>query len=89
MPITKIIETQVDTATTAGAATSISSASCVRLFNGSGSVRVVAISTVVGAATSTYFTVPNNAVEFLQKNASDVIWTDGTSIKANKVAFTN
>jgi hypothetical protein len=89
MPITKIIETQVNTGTTAGAATSISSATCVRLLNDSGSARIVAISTVVGAATSTYFTMPNNTVEFVAKLPSDVIWTDGSSVKANKVAFTN
>jgi 16S rRNA G966 N2-methylase RsmD len=87
--ITKIVATEVNTSTTAGAASSISDATCVRLYNGSGSARVVAISTSVGAATSTFFTIPNNTVEFLQKNASDVIWTDGTAIKANKVAFTN
>jgi|APGre2960657404_1045060.scaffolds.fasta_scaffold00688_4 hypothetical protein len=89
MPITKIVATQVNTGTSAGAATSIAEATLVRLHNDSGAARVVAISTIVGAATSTYFTVPNGSVEFLQKNPTDVIWTDGTAIKANKVAFTN
>jgi len=89
MPITKIVATQVDTGTSAGAASSISEATLVRLYNGTGADRVVAISTQVGAATSSYFTMPTGSVEFLQKTASDVIWTDGTAIKANKVAFTN
>jgi hypothetical protein len=89
MPITKIVATQVNTGTSAGAATSITEASLVRLYNDSGATRVVAISTIVGAATSSYFSIPNGNVEFLQKNPTDVIWTDGTAIKANKVAFTN
>lgn len=89
MPITKIVDTEVNTGTSAGAATSITDATLVRLYNDSGADRVVAISTIVGAASSTYFTIPNGSVEFLQKNPTDVIWSNGTAIKANKVAFTN
>lgn len=88
MQITKIILTEESTTTSAGSASSISEATCVRLFNSHSGDVTVAISTVVGAATSQYFTMPTKHVEFLQKTASDVIWTD-TSIKANKVAFTN
>jgi hypothetical protein len=44
---------------------------------------------VVGAATTSFFSMPNNTVEFLSKLPTDVIWTDGAAIKANKVAFTN
>ena len=86
--LTKIISTQVDTATSAGAATSISSATCVRLYNNTAGIATVGVSTMVGAATTNYFAIPAGSVEFLAKLGSDVIWTSG-QIKANKVAFTN
>ncbi len=89
MSLTKIIDTQVNTGTNAGAATSINSATCVRLYNDSGASRIIGINTVVGAASTNFFTIPNGTVEFLTKSPTDVIWTDGSSIKANKVAFTN
>jgi hypothetical protein len=88
MMITKIVATEVNTPTTAGTASSISSASCVRLYNNTAGIVTVGISTLVGAASTTYFALPANTVEFLTKPASDVIWSS-TAIKANKVAFTN
>lgn len=88
MPITKIIDTEVNTQITAGAATSISSATCVRLYNNTAGIVTVGVSTLVGAATTNYFAIPAGNVEFLAKQGSDVIWTS-SQIKANKVAFTN
>lgn len=88
MQITKIINTEVNTATSAGTATSISSATCVRLYNNTAGIVTVGINTSVGAASTSYFAVPAGSVEFLQKNGSDVIWTS-SAIKANQVAFTN
>lgn len=86
--LTKIIATEVNTATTAGTATSISSATCVRLYNNTAGIVTVGVSTSVGAATTNYFAIPSGSVEFLAKLGSDVIWTTD-QIKANKVAFTN
>jgi len=88
MEITKIITSEVGTAITAGFATSISDATCVRLFNNQTGIVTVGINTVVGAATTNFFTMPGSSVEFLQKTSTDVIWTSA-AIKANKVAFTN
>ena len=88
MEITKIITSEVGTAITAGFATSISDATCVRLFNNQTGIVTVGISTLVGAATTNFFTMPGSSVEFLQKTSTDVIWTSAV-IKANKVAFTN
>ena len=88
MPITKIISTQVDTATSTGAATSISSATCVRLYNNTSGVCTVGINTLVGAATTNFFAMPAGSVEFLTNLPSDVIWTS-IAIKANQVGFTN
>lgn len=88
MQRTKIIETEVSTGATAGAATSIGSATCVRIHNNTAGVITVGVSTIVGAATTNYFTMPANSVEFLEKLPTDVIWTS-SSIKAAKVGFTN
>jgi hypothetical protein len=88
MQITKVIETQISTPTTVGTATSLNSATCVRLCNDTGGEIVVSISTAVGASTSNSFTLPRYSVEFLQKSSSDVIFTN-SAIKANKVGFTN
>ena len=88
MQVTKIIETEVTTATSAGSATSISSATCVRLYNSQNAAVTVGINTQVGAATTAFFTMPTGSIEFVQKQGSDVIWTSA-AIKANKVAFTN
>jgi hypothetical protein len=88
MAITKIVETQITTPTSVGAATSINSATCVRLFNNVGAAVTVSISTAVGAGTTLSFGLPQNAVEFLQKQPTDVIYTSA-GILANKVAFTN
>lgn len=85
---TRIIATEETLGTSAGAATSISTATCVRLVNNSGAVRVVAVSTVVGAASSTFFSMPDGTVEFLEKGANEVLWADGAVLGA-KVGFTN
>lgn len=88
MQRTKIIETEVATASSAGSASSITSATCVRLHNNTAGVVTVGISTLVGAATTLYFSMPANSVEFLEKMPTDVLWTS-SSIKATKVGFTN
>jgi hypothetical protein len=88
MQRTKIFESEVSTATSAGAATSISNATCVRLHNNTVGIVTVGVSTEVGAATTNYFSMPASSVEFLEKLPTDVIWTSST-IKASKVGFTN
>jgi len=88
MQRTKIIESEVSTAVSAGTATSISSATCVRLHNNTSGIVTVGVSTIVGAATTAYFSMPGNSVEFLEKLSTDVIWTS-SEIKASKVGFTN
>ena len=88
MQRTKIIESEVSTGTSAGAATSIGTASCVRLHNNTAGVVTVGVNTQVGAATTVFFSMPGNSVEFLEKYPSEVIWTS-VAIKAAKVGFTN
>ena len=88
MQRTRIIETEVNTETNAGAATSISNATCIRLHNTTSGIVTVGVSTLVGAATTNYFSMPGNSVEFLEKLPTDVIWSSAV-IKASKVGFTN
>jgi len=88
MQRTKIIESEVSTGVSAGAATSITNATCVRLHNDTVGVVTVGVSTIVGAATTNYFSMPSNSVEFLEKLPTDVIWTS-SAIKASKVGLTN
>lgn len=88
MQRTKIFESEVNTGTTAGAASSITNATCVRLHNNTSGIVTVGVSTIVGAATTIYFSMPGNTVEFLEKYPTDVIWTS-SAIKAAKVGFTN
>jgi hypothetical protein len=88
MQRTKIIETEVSTSTNAETATSITSATCVRLHNNTVGIVTVGVSPSVGAATTNYFSMPGNSVEFLEKSATEVIWTS-SAIKASKVGFTN
>jgi hypothetical protein len=88
MHLTKIIETQTNLGTSAGAATSISYATVVRLHNNTAGIVTVGVSTAIGAATTSYFSMPASSVEFLQKVATDVVWAT-SAIPANKVGFTN
>jgi hypothetical protein len=88
MQRTKILENVVLTPTTVGTASSIGSATCLRLHNNTAGIVVVSISTYVGAATTNQFSLPANSVEFLEKFPTDVIYTS-SQIQANKVAFTN
>lgn len=88
MQRTKIIETAVQTETSAGSATSISASTCVRLFNNTAGISTVNISSSVGAATTLSFAMPANSVEFIEKLPTDVIFTS-VSIQANQVGFTN
>ena len=83
-----IIATEQTTPTTAGAASSISKATCVRLYNQTGGDVVVNVSATVGAASTNQFTMSAGRTEFLEKLSTDVIFT-GSAIKAAKVGFTN
>lgn len=88
MTLVKLVSTEVNTATTAGTATSISSATCVRLYNFTTGIATVGVNTAVGAATTNFISIPSGGIEYLVKLPSDVIWSN-VAIKANQVAFLN
>lgn len=88
MSRTLLIADEVALGTNAAAGSSISNATVVRLFNGSGGVATVSMASTVGAADTASFTMPDNHVEFLEKTATYVIWASSSSVKAAKVGFT-
>ena len=88
MQRTKIIATEVAMPTTAGTASSISNATCVRLYNGSGAAATISLDTGVGAGNTVTFTMATGDVEFLQKLSTDVIWASAATVKAAKVGLT-
>lgn len=88
MQRTKVLATEASTPVSAGTASSIGSASCVRLHNNTSGVATVGVSTIVGAGSTVYFSMPANTVEFLEKLPTDVLWTT-PAIVASKVGFTN
>lgn len=88
MSLLKIISTEVNTATTAGTATSITNAIVVRLYNFTSGIATVGINTLVGSATTNFFSIPAGGIEYLIKQPTDVIWSN-VAIKANQVAYTN
>ena len=88
MQRTKIIETEIATPTLAANASSVSSATCIRIHNNTSGIVTVGVSTLVGAASTVYFSMPANSVEFLEKFSTDVVWTS-VEIRASKVGFTN
>ena len=88
MQRTRIIESEVSTPTDPSSATSLSNATCLRIHNTTSGIVTVALSESVGAATTNYFSMPGNSVEFLEKSPTDVIWTSA-EIRVSKVGFTN
>lgn len=88
MQRTRLIESEVGTGTSVGDATTINNATCVRLHNDTSGTVVIGVATEVSAGAALTFTMPGNSVEFLEKLATDVIYSS-ISIKASKVGFTN
>ena len=86
---TKLIADEIAMPTTAGTASSITEATCVRLFNGHSAVTTISLSTSVGAASTISFSLQVGAVEFLQKRSTEVIFASNAAVKAAKVGLTN
>ena len=87
MARTLLIGDEVAIPTAAGSATSFSQATVVRVVNVSGSSATVGVSTIVGAASTSFMTIPDGTVEYLEKRANEVIYATGT-LRGAKVGFT-
>lgn len=87
MSRTLIIGDEIAIPTSAAAASSLEQATLVRVVNVSGSSGTIGVSTVVGAATTNFITIPDNTVEFVEKRPNDVVYATGT-LRGTKVGFT-
>ena len=68
MARTLIIGNEIAVPTTFGAATSLAQATVLRVVNVSGSSATIGVSTMVGAATTSFITIPTGTVEYIEKN---------------------
>jgi len=87
MARTLIIGNETAVPTTPGAASSLAQATVLRVVNVSGSSATIGVSTMVGAATTSFITIPTGTVEFIEKKPNDVVYGTGTS-RAAKVGYT-
>ena len=87
MARTLIIGNEIAVPTTFGAATSLAQATVLRVVNVSGSTATIGVSTMVGAATTSFITIPTGTVEYIEKKPNDVVYGTGTS-RAAKVGYT-
>ena len=71
-------------------ATTLDSATVVRVFNNSGADATVSVakSTTAGYASTATVTLPDDRVEFFEKGAQDIISASSGDVKGFKVGFT-
>ena len=82
-----VIDNEIAVPTAAGSATSFAQATVVRVVNVSGSPGTVGVSTQVGAASTSFITIPDGTVEYIEKKPNDVCYATGT-IRGAKVGYT-
>lgn len=87
MARTLIIGDEIAIPTAAGSATSLEQATVIRVVNVSGSAGTIGVSTIVGAATTTFITIPDGKVEYVEKKPNHVVYGTGT-LRGTKVGFT-
>ena len=88
---TLILASEASVASGVGNSTTVGSATCVRVFNSSGSDLVVTVTDPTGAneySGTGSITLPDNGIEFIEKQPSFTIHGSG-AFKATKVGFTN
>jgi len=91
MQRTKLIETEVGLGTNLAGGITVSNATVVRIYNGSGNTATVSVakSTADGYAGISTVTIPTAHVEFFEKMGADLIWASANTVLASKVGFTN
>jgi len=80
----------IGTETGLGVTSTLGNATVVRVINLSGSDATVSIakSTATGYASTATVTLPDNRVEFFEKDGADKIWASAATVKGAKVGFT-
>jgi len=74
--------------TSAGAGTSFSEATVVRLYNSDSDPHVVTVQETAGGTGIGSFTMPAGHVEFLEKNPTYTVFSDSATVLGAKVGFT-
>ena len=74
---------------TAGAGTSFSEATVVRLYNSDTSSHVVTVQETAGGTGVGSMTLPGGHVEYLQKNPTYTVFSDSATVFGTKVGFTD
>ena len=74
--------------TTAGAGTSFSEATVVRLYNSDTSSHVVTVQETAGGTGVGSMTLPGGHVEYLEKNPAYTVFADSATVLGAKVGFT-
>ena len=87
--ITLIKGTEAACGTNAAGASTFGSATAVRLVNNGGTARLVTVIDSVGGSTTIgTFTLPGNAVEIVEKKATEAIFAANNVVLGAAVGFT-
>ena len=87
--ITLIKGTEAACGTDAAGASTFGSATAVRLVNTTGTARLVTIINEVGGSTTIgTFTLPDNAVEVVEKKSTEAIFAANASVLGAAVGYT-
>ena len=86
---TLIKGSQADCPTVTGSASTFGNATVVRLYNSTGTARLVTIVEEQGGSVLGTFTMPGNTVEFVEKKSSHCIFAADASVKGCAAGFTD
>ena len=86
--ITNIKGSQAACGTNAAGASTIGSATVVRLCNNGGTARLISVINELGGSTTIgTFTMPGNTVEFVEKKSTEAIFAADTSVLGSAVGY--
>lgn len=88
MTRTLLLADEISVPGDAGTATSFTSATVVRLVNNNTNAAVVSVVETQSGTPIGTFTLPGNAVEFLEKQSSYCVFAVGGTVLGAKVGFT-
>lgn len=74
---------------TAGAGTSFSQATVVRLYNSDTAAHTVTVQETAGGVGVGSMTLPGGHVEYIEKNSAYTVFADSATVKGTKVGFSN
>ena len=91
MPIINVKTNEIACPTSAGAGTSFTNATLVRLVNtaASGTNHVVTLQETAGGTGVGTFTIPGQGVEYLEKKPTWTVFASNAAMLGTQVGFTN